>query len=65
MKESLHDTVIATFINYPLNFMLVAVAFYLEMGVFATSTFITGIMFIIAVVRKYLVRSHYAKKYST
>ena len=51
-KEAMIDTLIALAINFPLNIVLVAIAFEYELGVFATSVFLTSVFFTVAVIRK-------------
>lgn len=61
MRESLFDTGIATAINFPLNFVLISIAFYVKMDAFTTTVFCTSILFVIALIRKYMVRVHFKK----
>ena len=64
MKESLSDTFIATIINFPLNWFLISVAFYVKMNALETAIFCTSILFVIAIIRKYMVRIHFANRKS-
>lgn len=61
-KESLADTILALIINFPLNIMLVAIAFELQFGVLATSVFLTSVFFTVAVIRKTYTRLYFDKK---
>lgn len=62
LKESLSDTVIATVINFPLNYVLIAISLWLGLEAFAMAVFMTSVLFVIAIVRKYFVRTWYAKR---
>lgn len=61
-KESLTDTILATFINFPMNFVLIWLAFQAEMTAFQTTVFCTAILFVIALFRKYYIRIHFENK---
>lgn len=61
-KESMYDTFIATLINFPLNFILISIAFAFEMTAFITTVFCTSVLFIVAAIRKYHVRTYFAGK---
>lgn len=61
-KESLADTILALIINFPLNIFLVAIAFELQLGILATSIFLTSVFFIVAVIRKTYTRLYFDKK---
>lgn len=61
-KESLADTLVATLINFPLNFVLISFAFYAKMDAFTTTVFCTAVLFVIALIRKYLVRIHFLNR---
>ena len=63
LKESLADTGVAFVINVPLNFVLVAFAFQMELGAFWTSVMLTTIFTLFAIVRKTYLRLHFEKKY--
>lgn len=62
-KESFGDTFFATLINFPLQFVLISVAFSWQLTAFQTTLFITSVMFMIAVYRKYYIRLYFHKKY--
>jgi len=61
-KESISDTLIATLINFPLNFLLISFAFHVKMNAFTTTVFCTSVLFVIAIVRKYMVRIHFKNR---
>lgn len=63
LKESLADTGVAFIVNVPLNFVLVAVAFRMELGAFWTSVMLTTIFTLFAIVRKTYMRLHFEKRY--
>jgi hypothetical protein len=61
-KESISDTILGTMVNFPLNYVLIAFCLSIEMSAIAMTVFMTSILFILAVIRKYYVRIHYANK---
>ena len=61
-RESFSDTIIGTFINFPLNYVMVVFCLWMEMGALLMTVFMTSILFILAVARKYFVRLHFAKR---
>lgn len=62
LKESLSDTVLGTMVNFPLNYVLIAFCLSLEMGALEMTIFMTSILFILAVGRKYYMRLYFAKR---
>lgn len=58
-KESLTDTLVATAINFPMNFILIWFAFEMNMTAFQTTVFCTAILFVVALFRKYYIRIHF------
>lgn len=62
-KEACADTGIAFIINVPLNFILVAFAFRMEMTAFWTSVMLTSIFTVFAIVRKTYLRLHFHKQH--
>jgi hypothetical protein len=61
-KEAIADTGIAFVINVPLNFVLVAFAFRMEMSAFETSVMLTSIFTVFAITRKTYLRLHFHKR---
>ena len=61
-KEACADTGIAFLINVPLNFVLVAFAFRMEMSAFSTSVMLTSIFTVFALTRKTYLRLHFHKR---
>ena len=61
-KESLTDTLVATVINFPMNFVLIWFAFRMEMTAFQTTVFCTAILFVVSLFRKYYIRIHFDSK---
>jgi|TARA_R110000803_G_scaffold46198_13_gene97103 hypothetical protein len=64
LKESLSDTVFGTFINFPVNFILIAFCLEMEMQALTMTVFMTACLFVLAVVRKYFVRTYFEKRNS-
>jgi len=62
LKESISDTLIATPLNLVLNYFLLMFCLWLEMGALSMSFFMTGVFFVLAVVRKYYVRQWFKKR---
>lgn len=65
LKESFSDTVLGTCVNFPLNYVLIAFCLSLEMTAFIMTVFMTSILFVLAVARKYFVRLYFAKEESS
>lgn len=61
-REACADTGIAFLINVPLNFVLVAFAFRMEMSAFWTSVMLTSIFTVFALTRKTYLRLHFHKR---
>ena len=61
-KEACADTGIAFLINVPLNFLLVAFAFEMQMSAFWTSVMLTSIFTVFALTRKTYLRFHFHKR---
>lgn len=60
--ESISDTAIGTLINFPLNLILLSITFALEFSVFSTAVATWVVFTVVAIIRKYLVRKHFAKR---
>jgi hypothetical protein len=63
-KEAIADTGIAFVINVPMNFMLVAFAFEMQLSAFWTSIMLTAFFTLFAIVRKTYLRLHFEKRYN-
>ena len=61
-KEAFLDTMLALSINFPLNILLVWIAFSLELGVVATSVFLTAVFTTVAIIRKTYTRLYFEHK---
>ena len=61
-KEVFVDTLVDTVINFPMNFVLIWFAFRMELSAFVTTVFCTASLFIVALIRKYYIRLHFARK---
>tara|TARA_R110000868_G_scaffold36840_1_gene130343 strand:+ start:628 stop:855 length:228 start_codon:yes stop_codon:yes gene_type:complete len=61
-KESFSDTVLGTFVNFPLNYVLIAFCLSVEMSALSMAVFMTSILFILAVTRKYYIRIYFDKR---
>lgn len=62
LKESISDTLIATPLNLVLNYFMLMLCLWLEMGPLMMSIFMTGVFFVLAVIRKYYVRQWFKKR---
>ena len=62
-KEAVFDTSLATVINFPINFVLVAMALELELSVMATTVMLTSTFFTIAVIRKTCLRLYFHRRH--
>ena len=58
-KEAFLDTMLALSMNFPLNILLVWIAFSFELGVMATSIFLTAVFTTVAIIRKYFTRLYF------
>ena len=63
--EATLDTMLGMGINFPLNILLLYIATSLEFSVIMSAAFITGILTVIAIVRKYCIRNFFEKKVAT
>mgnify|MGYP000312300156 CR=1 FL=1 len=64
LKESFSDTVLATPISLFLNYILISFSIWMGFGALEMTCFITSILFVVAVVRKYYVRIYFEKRKS-
>lgn len=64
-KESLTDTALGTVINFPVNMCLLSFTFAMGFSVFWTAVSSWFAFTIIAIIRKFIVRKHFAKKQKT
>ena len=62
LKESMSDTVLGTFVNFPLNYVLIAFCLSIEMTALSMTIFMTSILFALAVARKYFIRIYFDKR---
>ena len=62
MKEAITDTAIALLINYPLNILVLYITFCIELTSFQTATTLTAVFTVVAIIRKYFVRTYFSKK---
>jgi ABC-type bacteriocin/lantibiotic exporter with double-glycine peptidase domain len=62
LREAVTDTVIATILNFPLNLLLVAIAFNYELTIFQTSVFFTVVFSGVAIARKTYIRLYFNKR---
>ena len=64
LKESVSDTIIATPLNLLINYVFLALLMSLEFGPVLISVIMTIVFFVIAIVRKYYVRTWFKKRQS-
>lgn len=62
LKEAVSDTALGTVINFPLNYVMVLFCFWMEMTALVMTIFMTSVLFVFAVIRKYYVRIYFDKK---
>ena len=62
LKESVSDTVLGTVVNFPLNYILIAFCLSMSMTAIEMTIFMTSILFVLAVIRKYYIRVYFDKK---
>jgi len=62
LREATTDTIIATILNFPLNLVLVAIAFHYELTIFQTSVFFTIVFSAVAILRKTYIRLYFNKR---
>jgi len=60
--EAVSDTAIGTLVNFPLNIIILTITFKLELSAFDTSIVLCVVFTILAIVRKYIVRTYFSKK---
>ena len=61
-KEAVTDTAIAAVINMPLNYVLLAFAYSIELTPLQSTFLFTGVFTIIAIVRKFYLRLHFERR---
>lgn len=64
LKESVSDTILATPINLFLNFILISFSLWMELNATQMTFFITSVLFVVAIIRKYYVRIYFEKRSS-
>ena len=64
LRESVSDTIIATPLNLLINYVFLALLMSLEFGPVLISVIMTIVFFVIAIVRKYYVRTWFKKRQS-
>lgn len=62
LKESISDTIIATPLNLLINYVVLAILMEFGLGAVSISIIMTTIFFIIAIVRKYYVRTWFKRR---
>ena len=62
LKESVADTMAGLVINLPMNYGLLALGLYLEMGALELTLFMTAVFTVIAIIRKYYIRLHFISR---
>ena len=62
LKESISDTVIATPLNLLINYVVLAILLEFGLGAISISIIMTTIFFIVAIVRKYYVRTWFKRR---
>ena len=58
-KEAVADTFLAFLINFPLNLLLVAIAFDMKLSAVETSIFLTVVFTTVAIIRKTYTRMYF------
>jgi len=61
-KEAVTDTAIAAAINMPLNYVLLAFAYSIELTPLQSTFLFTGVFTIIAIIRKFYLRLHFERR---
>ena len=64
LKESVLDTLFATALNIPINFVLAYIAVQNNWTATEITFYFTGIFFLIAVYRKYKIRLYFENKHN-
>ena len=62
LREAVIDTALAATINMPLNYLLVVIAFSLQLSALETTLFLTAVFTVLAIIRKYYVRLHFERR---
>ena len=62
LKEAVTDTALAASINVPLNYVLISLAFSMELSALQSTFLFTTVFTLIAVTRKYFVRIHFERR---
>jgi ABC-type protease/lipase transport system fused ATPase/permease subunit len=64
LREAISDTAVGTLINFPLNLIVLSLAFSLQFTVFWTAVISWFTFTVIAIIRKYYIRKFFDKKNS-
>ena len=62
MKEALTDTALGAAINFPLNVLFLWGADVIGLSIMTTGILLSAVFTVVAIVRKYLLRSFFEKK---
>jgi len=62
LRESTIDTFLALIINFPLNIVLLNIAFWWDLTIFWTSVFLTIVFTTFAIIRKTYTRLYFDKR---
>lgn len=63
LREATLDTILAVIINTPLNFLVIAIAINYQWSATKTTTVLTVLFTIIAILRKTIIRLRFYSKY--
>jgi hypothetical protein len=61
LREAFVDTIVGTFLNVPINFLLAVAAVHYAWSPLEITFYFTSIFFLIAIYRKYKIRLYFGK----
>lgn len=63
LKESVTDSIVGMPIAVMMNWVLLYIGIQLNLGATGLTVLITSVMFLVAVIRKYAIRTHFKKRF--
>lgn len=61
LKEAISDTLLASLINFPMNYILIGFCFWMNMSALEMTVFMTAVFSVTAIIRKYYVRLYFSR----
>lgn len=62
-KEAFADNILGLAINFPVQYAIIALCLSFGLGAFWTTVICSGVIFVVALIRKVWIRLHFEKRY--